>query len=185
MTIHGLTGASTRHTVPVSRSNVLWAIVALAAAVAFLSAATTQSVYDHTSPSGIAQRMFGEDAPRVPHNHWLSLHVILRKAYSIVAFAIVGFVVDRALPLVRRRALRAAVVVALFSGVIEVAQKLLDHSPESVASNVFDIACGAVGGWLGAVVPRKAARAVDSPGPVKVHGYGEGTGRQGRVGDRR
>jgi hypothetical protein len=179
-----LTGAPTRHTVPVSRSNVLWAIVALAAAVAFLWAATTQSVYDHTSPNGIAQRMLGEDAPRVPHNHWLSLHVILRKAYSIIAFAIVGFVVDRTLPPVRRRALRAAVAVALFSSAIEVAQKLLDHSPESFASNVFDVACGAVGGWLGVAVARKAARAVDSPVPVNVEGYGEGTGRQGRVGDR-
>ncbi|HTJ26845.1 MAG TPA: VanZ family protein [Candidatus Limnocylindria bacterium] len=166
-----------------TRSRAFWAIVALAAALVFFWAATTQSVYDHTSPGGVAQRILGEDAPRVPHNHWLSLHIILRKAYSIVAFALVGIVVDRMLPAVRRRALRAAAIVALFSAVIEVAQTVIDHSPEGFASNVFDIACGAVGGWLGVVAARTASRAVEARSRVEPRPYGEGSGRQDRAGD--
>jgi hypothetical protein len=151
-----LTGTSPRHIVPVSRSNILWSIVALVAAIVFLWAATTQSVYNHTSPGGVAQRLFGEDAPQVPHSQWLSLHILLRKTYSIIAFAIVGVLVDKALPPVRRRALRAALVVALFSAVIEVVQ-VAEHSPEGFVSNLFDVGCGAVGGWLGVVATRRRA----------------------------
>jgi len=47
-------------------------------------------------------------------------HVLLRKAYSLAAFALVGVLADRALPRARRPALRAALVVALFSALIEV-----------------------------------------------------------------
>jgi hypothetical protein len=140
----------------VSRSKILWSIVALAAMVVFLWAATTQSVYNHTSPGGVAQRLLGEDAPQVPHNHWLSLHILLRKTYSIVAFAIVGYLADRMLPPARRRALRAALIVALFSAVIEVVQ-VAEHSPEGLVSNFFDVGCGAVGGWLGVVATRRRA----------------------------
>jgi hypothetical protein len=132
---------------------IAWAALAGAALVGFLWAATNMSVYHHTSPSGIAERIFGEDAARIPHEPWLSLHVLLRKAYSIVAFAIVGFVVDRALPPIRRRALRAALIVAAFSTVIEIGQKL-HHAQEGIPSNLFDIGCGAFGGWIAIALQR-------------------------------
>jgi hypothetical protein len=153
----------------VSRSTIVWGVVALAAMLAFLWAATTQSVYDHTSPGGVARKLLGEDAPNVPHNHWLSLHILMRKAYSIVAFAIVGFIVDKALPPVRRRALRAVALVATFSALIEVVQ-VREGSPEGFASNVFDVGCGAVGGWLGVAL-------------VKGRKHGTRTRKQDRVGD--
>jgi hypothetical protein len=137
-------------------AQIAWLALAGAALVGFLWAATNLSVYNHTSPGGIAERIFGEDAARIPHEGWPSLHVILRKAYSIVAFTIVGFVLDKALPPTRRRALRAALLVAAFSAVIEVGQKL-HHAPEGFRSNLFDIGCGAFGGWLSIALQRVAA----------------------------
>ncbi len=84
---------------------------------------------------------------------------MLRKLYSVVAFTVLGFVVDRALPRSRRRALRAALVVAALSAVVEVAQKARG-AHEGLLSNAFDVACGALGGWLavtlGRIVRRRA-----------------------------
>lgn len=101
-------------------------------------------------------RIFGEDDTA-------AAAILLRKLYSVVAFALLGFIVDKALPATRRPALRAAIIVAAFSAVIEVVQKL-HHAHEGLLSNAVDIACGAIGGWLGVVVARglvaatKAAR---------------------------
>ena len=81
----------------------------------------------------------------------------LRKLYSIVAFTVVGFVVHKALPPSRRTALRAAVIVAALSALIEVAQKLR-HAHEGLASNAFDILCGAFGGWLAVTIVRAIKR---------------------------
>jgi hypothetical protein len=86
------------------------------------------------------------------------LHVVLRKAYSLIAFAIVGMLADRALPPSRRPALRAALIVALFSGVIEIGQKL-HGSTEGKLSNLLDVLCGGLGGWLGAVLVRALVQA--------------------------
>ncbi|HEY0613181.1 MAG TPA: hypothetical protein VGC96_01015 [Candidatus Elarobacter sp.] len=94
------------------------------------------------------ERVFGEEANEGP----FAAYVVLRKLYSIVAFALIGFIVDRALPPIHRRAARAALIVALFSASIEVAQKLRD-APEGVISNAIDIACGALGGWLAVALP--------------------------------
>jgi hypothetical protein len=85
------------------------------------------------------------------------VRVLLRKLYSIVAFAIIGFVVDKALPPARRPALRSALIVAAFSAVIEIAQKLR-HAPEGPLSNALDIACGAFGGWLAVAATRRRGR---------------------------
>lgn len=144
-------------------AQIAWVALAGAALVGFLWAATNMSVYNHTSPSGLAERIFGEQAARVPHERWLSLHVVVRKAYSIVAFAIVGLVVDKALPPVHRRALRAALIVAAFSAVIEIGQKL-HHAPEGFASNLFDVGCGAFGGWI-AIALQRARPARKQPTP--------------------
>jgi uncharacterized BrkB/YihY/UPF0761 family membrane protein len=91
---------------------------------------------------GLFEHLFGED-----DGEWMSVLVVLRKLYSVVAFTLIGFVVHAALPPARRPALRAAVVVAAFSALIEVAQKIR-HAHEGLASNVFDVACGAsAAGW--------------------------------------
>lgn len=98
--------------------------------------------------------MFGEDENE---GGALAVRVLLRKFYSIVAFTLIGFIVDKALPHTRRPALRAALIVAAFSAVIEVAQKL-HHAPEGPLSNAIDIGCGALGGWLAVTIARALAR---------------------------
>jgi hypothetical protein len=113
----------------------VWIALALAAVIVFFWAATSDVVYETTSPSS------------------LSFHVWLRKAYSIVAFALVGFTADKALGPSARRPLRAALLVAAYSAVIEYAQWALG-SKEGLGWNAIDVVCGAVGGWLGVVTER-------------------------------
>ena len=130
-----------------------WAAAAavVIGAVAFW-AALSHRVYSHTLPLGLLEHLFGED-----DGEWRSVLVGLRKLYSIVAFTVVGFVVHKALPPSRRPALRAAVVVAALSALIEVAQKVR-HAHEGLASNAFDVLCGAFGGWLAVTIARAIKR---------------------------
>jgi hypothetical protein len=117
-------------------------------------AALSHRIYNHTLPRALIERVFGEDDSE---GSALAVRVLLRKLYSIVAFALIGFVVDKALPRTRRPALRAALIVAGFSAAIEVAQKL-HHAHEGLASEAFDVACGALGGWLAVTVSHGLAR---------------------------
>ncbi len=110
----------------------------------FFYAALSHRVYRHTLPYRMIAGIFGEDQEDFAAT-------VLRKIYSIGAFAVVGFVVDLALPRSRRRVLRAVLWVGAFSACIEVAQKL-HHAREGFGSNLFDVGCGALGGWLGALV---------------------------------
>jgi predicted branched-subunit amino acid permease len=119
---------------------------------ALLYLAVSKRVYSDTVPYRWLWHAFGEDDAN-------TISVLLRKIYSIVAFTIVGFLVDQALPHTRTRGLRAALVVAAFSAVIEVVQKL-HHAHEGLLSNAIDVACGALGGWLGVVLARATGAAV-------------------------
>ncbi len=110
-------------------------------------AAISLKVYRHTLPHVFLMHVFGEDFNEGP----FSALILLRKFYSVVAFTLVGFVVDKALPAAPRRALRAALIVAIFSAVIEVVQKL-DGASEGLPSEAIDIACGALGGWLAVTI---------------------------------
>ncbi len=85
------------------------------------------------------------------HEDDLSLQLVLRKLYSIVAFAVVGLF---AAPLIRRdhRLRGTAVIVAGFSTVIEIVQKGTVAPGEPLRWELFDVACGALGGWLGALL---------------------------------
>ncbi len=118
-------------------------------------AALSHRVYYRTLPSHVLYQLFGEDAVQGP----FALRTVLRKVYSIVAFTVLGFIVNRALSPTRRPAVRAALIVAAFSAVIEVAQKL-GGAQEGLLSNAIDVACGALGGWLGAVLARTVSAAM-------------------------
>jgi len=83
--------------------------------------------------------------------------VVLRKLYGLAAFTLIGLVVHTALPPAHRPAVRAALIVAAFSAFIEIAQKL-NHAHEGMLSNVFDVACGAFGGWLAVTLARAFKR---------------------------
>jgi hypothetical protein len=112
-----------------------WIAVAVVAAAALFWAATSNEVYDLTSP---------------PALEW---HVLVRKAYSVVAFALVGITVDKALGPSPHSVLRATLLVAAYSAAIEVVQ-WIDGSQEGLAWNAFDVLCGAAGGALGTFVLR-------------------------------
>jgi hypothetical protein len=118
------------------RPAVWWWITALAAVI-FFYLATSDAVYDLTSPVG------------------LDVHVLLRKAYSLIAFAVIGYCAARATRLGSSTvaAWRIGAYVAAFSAAIEVAQSLTPPS-EGLLSNSFDVVCGFVGGWLGALFVR-------------------------------
>jgi len=105
-------------------------------AVAFFLIALSGDIYNLTSPPA------------------LSLHVLLRKSYSIVAFALIGGAFIWASGASMRT---AALVVAAYSGAIEIAQHFT-YGKEPFSWNVIDVICGAIGGALGALIPGVRAR---------------------------
>jgi hypothetical protein len=129
---------------------ILCGLLAAAAAAVFFAIAIDRHIYAPGAP----HLHRGGELARLRHHvpgPWrreFSPAFILRKAYSIGAFAIVGFLAAPTLPRARRVVL-CALLVACFSLAIEVAQKIVFGS-ESLASNAFDVACGALGGLIGA-----------------------------------
>jgi len=118
-----------------SRPAAWWAVAIIIGAL-LLFAAVNNKVYEATSPTSF------------------DYHVILRKIYSIVAFAMVGYPVARARALAGRSASPLVIggVVAAYSAIIEVLQFVLDPPYEGFVSNVLDVAYGLAGGacaaWL-------------------------------------
>ena len=119
-----------------SRNIWLWRILALGSAGLFYAIALSNEVYDVTSPKELA---------------W---HVIVRKAYSIGAFALVGFLISKARLAGVRGIGWSALFVAAFSALIEVGQDLAG-STEGLAFNVLDTVCGAIGGAIGGWLARR------------------------------
>jgi hypothetical protein len=120
---------------PSSNARWIWRALAVVTAALLFWAATSNEVYDITSPERF------------------SFHVLLRKAYSIAAFALVGLTADRALGGTARATLRGALLVGAYSAAIEFVQAR-HGSHEGVAWNAVDVLCGAAGGWLGVVAGR-------------------------------
>lgn len=105
-------------------------------ASAFFALALSNDVYNVTSPPA------------------LTFHVLLRKIYSIGAFALVGAAWAWAWPGPARMRLRiAALAIGVYSGSIEVGQKITEGT-EPLIWNFIDVGCGAVGGLLGAALLR-------------------------------
>jgi hypothetical protein len=131
-----MSGLSDHEDSPDSRSaRRIWGVVAVGLAAALFWAATDNEVYDLTSPPAF------------------SFHVLLRKAYSIAAFALVGFTARKALGASALTPGRGALLVAAYSAAIEIVQAI-KGSHEGIAWNVVDVLCGAAGGWLGVVANR-------------------------------
>jgi hypothetical protein len=136
----------------------LFGLLAAAAAVVFFAISIDRSVYApgawelHTN--GELGRIRAHAPPRFQGD--FTSYRILRKLYSVAAFAIVGFFAAPVFE--RRQRLRAtALLVASFSAAIEIAQHVTG-AHESRLSNLFDIACGAAGGALGALAFDALAR---------------------------
>jgi hypothetical protein len=132
-------------------SKPVWRGLAFIAVVAFFWLAVRVDVYHVTSPRYLTRALFGPEVWQVAHPAWLSLHVWLRKAYSIIAFTIVGFLANRALAATAKPAFRAAAIVGAFSCCIEIFQRQF-VAPEPMLESAFDVGCGAFGGWLAVVI---------------------------------
>jgi hypothetical protein len=109
----------------------LWTLLTVIAATILFVVALSNTVYDATSPS------------------WLSWHVLLRKFYSVIAFAVVGYFLRGALKEHDRPdAIGTCVLgVTAYSAAIEIGQAAVG-SHEGLLWNVVDVACGALGGAL-------------------------------------
>ena len=118
-----------------------WTQIAGFAAILFFALAINNDVYALTSP------------------YQLEWHIVLRKTYSIVAFAIVGYCVRRAFDDHKRsRSVWLATgALALYSALIELVQAV-GGSHEGLGWNAIDVACGAIGGFLGDRVLRLQQR---------------------------
>lgn len=119
-----------------------WWTVAGLAGICFCFLAVNNTVYVVTSPPTF------------------DYYVILRKLYSIGAFAVVGYPVARARMAVGRTAtlLGVGVIIAAYSTLIEVLQYFLDPPPEGLLSNAIDIVCGLAGGVLAAWIALRFQR---------------------------
>jgi hypothetical protein len=113
-----------------------WWIVAGIAGVIFCFIATNNTVYVATSPPSF------------------DYYVVLRKLYSVVAFALVG----TPAALARRAGQRLASpavgggIVAAYSAFIEVLQYFVDPPPEGLLWNAVDVACGFLGGVIASFI---------------------------------
>jgi hypothetical protein len=128
-----------------------WIVLAILVAVTFFIVALSADVYEDTSPAHLATRLFGGGSERFGRPFGISLHVVVRKFYSVVAFAIVGWTAQRALPASARPATRMTLLVGLYSAAIEYGQ-WREVSTEGLGWNAFDVACGALGGYLAIAV---------------------------------
>jgi glycopeptide antibiotics resistance protein len=149
-------------------SKPIWRVLALGVTVALFCLALRVDVYNATSPRALEKVLFGSNAFEFPHPWWFSLHIWVRKCYSIVAFGLIGFTVDRALPPTQRPALRSAAIVATFSLGIEIAQRLFVANEPNLES-VLDVCCGALAGWL-AIVCTRSLRKSDARRLPAAHG---------------
>jgi hypothetical protein len=113
-----------------------WWIVAGIAGVIFCVLATNNTVYVTTSPPSF------------------DYYVVLRKLYSVVAFALVGMPAALARRAEQRSASPAVIggIVAAYSAFIEVLQYFLDPPPEGLLWNAVDVACGFLGGAAAALI---------------------------------
>ncbi len=141
----------------------LCALLAVTAAVVFVAIAIDGDIYAPGAGRGHVHAglgIFEKLPPRVQHD--LSIKHVVRKIYSVVAFGIVGFLAAPFVPKEQRVA-GCTVLLAVYSLVIEILQKFVVHSPEGILSNLFDIGCGALGGWLGALAFNGLAARLSRP----------------------
>ena len=122
------------------RGATVWWALTIIVALIFLFVASSDAIYEATSPPGPFQ-------------------ILLRKSYSIAAFAIIGFLFSGALEASNksRPGFFTALAIAAYSLVIEIVQALVG-SHEGLGWNAIDVACGFVGGYLGAGLERLRPR---------------------------
>ncbi len=116
------------------RQPALWWTLTIAVALGLFIIALSDEVYNLTTPPG-------------------PFRILVRKSYSVVAFALVGYLLSRALDASGRpaSALTVAGAVGIYSLAIEIGQDI-GGSQEGLIFNAIDVVCGLIGGYLGRVV---------------------------------
>lgn len=128
----------------------IFGLLATAAAAVFLAISIDSEIYAPGAHDGGKEAaVLGAVARHVParFQHDLEPRFVLRKIYSVIAFAVVG---GLSAPLFARadRIRTCATLVTGFSLAIEIVQRLT-VSHESNLSSIFDLGCGALGGAIG------------------------------------
>ncbi len=77
-------------------------------------------------------------------------HELARKIYAVLAFALLGFALERSNLRRLHGVLAAAGALTAYSYAIELGQIVFKHSTETFAEHAFDVASGLAGGALGA-----------------------------------
>lgn len=79
-------------------------------------------------------------------------HELARKIYAVLAFALLGFALERSKLRRLNGVFAAAAALMVYSYAIELGQIVFKHSTETFAEHAFDVASGLAGGALGAFV---------------------------------
>jgi hypothetical protein len=82
----------------------------------------------------------------------LPFHELVRKIYALLAFALLGFLLERSKLRRAQGVIAGGVVIAVYSYAIELGQIVFAHSNETFAEHSFDVASGLAGGALGAFI---------------------------------
>ena len=120
------------------------------AAIVLYAIAVSGPAYDMTTPVTMPQ------------------HELVRKTYALLAFALLGFVLERSALRRLHGVIAAAILIGVYSYAIEIGQILIGHSTETFAEHSFDVASGVAGGALGAFVsllvtePGRPARRIEA-----------------------
>jgi hypothetical protein len=95
-------------------------------------------------------------------------HELLRKILAVLAFALLGFLLERSKLGRVHGVVAAGITVGIYSYAIELGQIFIDRANETFAEHGFDVASGLAGGALGAFVallisvPRARTRRTES-----------------------
>lgn len=111
-----------------------WRAFGIVAAIVLYAISMSGDVYDLTSPASLPQ------------------HELVRKIYALLAFALLGFVLERSRLRRVHGVLAAGIALTAYSYAIELSQIAFARSTETFAEHSFDVASGLVGGALGALV---------------------------------
>jgi L-methionine (R)-S-oxide reductase len=132
----GLYPSRTRRRLRMTKRVMARRALSIAVAAIFLGVAMAGSMYQIAYPSA------------------MDSHVWLQKLYSLVAYTVVAFSFAFGWRLGVRK---TALSIALYSGIIEIGQAMAG-SQEGLVSNIADIFCGALGGFIGAALFRALRR---------------------------
>jgi glycopeptide antibiotics resistance protein len=133
-----------------NRRTAGWRAFTIVSAVILYAVSVSGRAYNLTTPITL------------PH------HELLRKIYALLAFALLGFALERSNVRRAQGVLAAGIALSIYSYAIELGQIFFTHSTETFAEHTFDVVSGLAGGALGALIallmsaPATRARRVEA-----------------------